>query len=193
MKVWCGFLSPLKIHRLGWVLNPQPLGPVASTLTNTPPLLISASPFISLTQKLKYIRGYLVCCFTYSATHANSHSMAPDPKGSSPYLQEPDTGTYPQPTGITLHPPANLPKIKSDQILPSMPWSLKWSLSFWFSHQNLIHIAWLSHVCHMQMSSQSPWFDLPNNILGWVQYMNLLIVNLLHTCYFIPPLSKYSL
>jgi hypothetical protein len=36
-KVCCGFLSPLKIHRLGWVLNPQPLGPVASTLTTTPP------------------------------------------------------------------------------------------------------------------------------------------------------------
>jgi hypothetical protein len=31
-KVRCGFLSPLKIHRLGRVLNPQPLGPVASTL-----------------------------------------------------------------------------------------------------------------------------------------------------------------
>jgi hypothetical protein len=25
-KVCCGFLSPLKIHRLGQVLNPQPLG-----------------------------------------------------------------------------------------------------------------------------------------------------------------------
>jgi hypothetical protein len=36
-KVCCGFASPLKIHRLGWVLNPQPLGPVASTLTTTPP------------------------------------------------------------------------------------------------------------------------------------------------------------
>jgi hypothetical protein len=36
-KVCCGFLSPLKIHLLGRVLNPQPLGPVASTLTTTPP------------------------------------------------------------------------------------------------------------------------------------------------------------
>jgi hypothetical protein len=36
-KVCCGFLSPLKIHRLGRVLNPQLLGPVASTLTTTPP------------------------------------------------------------------------------------------------------------------------------------------------------------
>jgi hypothetical protein len=25
-KVCCGFLSPLKIHRFGWVLNPQPFG-----------------------------------------------------------------------------------------------------------------------------------------------------------------------
>jgi hypothetical protein len=31
------FLSPLKIHRLGRVLNPRPLGPVVSTLANTPP------------------------------------------------------------------------------------------------------------------------------------------------------------
>jgi hypothetical protein len=37
-KVRCGFLSPLKIHRLGRVLNPQPLGPVASTLTTTAPM-----------------------------------------------------------------------------------------------------------------------------------------------------------
>jgi hypothetical protein len=37
-KVCCGFLSPLKIHRLGRVLNPQTLGPMASTLTTTPPM-----------------------------------------------------------------------------------------------------------------------------------------------------------
>jgi hypothetical protein len=36
-KVCCGFLSPLKIHRLGRDLNPQPLSSVASTLTTTPP------------------------------------------------------------------------------------------------------------------------------------------------------------
>jgi hypothetical protein len=35
-KVCCGFLSPLKIHRLGRVMNPQHLVPVASTLTTTP-------------------------------------------------------------------------------------------------------------------------------------------------------------
>jgi hypothetical protein len=36
-KVCCGFLSPLKIHSVGRVLYPQPLYPVASTLTTTPP------------------------------------------------------------------------------------------------------------------------------------------------------------
>jgi hypothetical protein len=36
-KVRCGFLLPLKIHRLGRVLNPQTLGPVTSILTTTPP------------------------------------------------------------------------------------------------------------------------------------------------------------
>jgi hypothetical protein len=35
--------------------------------------------------------------------------------------------------------PANLHKIHCDPILPSMPWSFKWSLSFWLSHQNLLH------------------------------------------------------
>jgi hypothetical protein len=37
-KVCCGFLSPLEVHCLGRT-NPQPLGPVASTLTTTPPRL----------------------------------------------------------------------------------------------------------------------------------------------------------
>jgi hypothetical protein len=36
-KVCYGFLSPLKIHRLGRVLNPQHLDPVTSTLTTTTP------------------------------------------------------------------------------------------------------------------------------------------------------------
>jgi hypothetical protein len=36
-KVCCGFLLPLKIHCLGRVWNLWPLGPVASTLTTTPP------------------------------------------------------------------------------------------------------------------------------------------------------------
>jgi hypothetical protein len=37
-KVCCGFLSPIKNHRLCRVFNPQHLGPMASTLTTTPPM-----------------------------------------------------------------------------------------------------------------------------------------------------------
>jgi hypothetical protein len=36
-------------------------------------------------------------------------------------------------------PPANLPKIHSDPILPFTPWSSEWSLSFGLSLQNLVH------------------------------------------------------
>jgi hypothetical protein len=36
-KVCCGFLSPLKNPSPRPGLNPRPLGPVASTLTTTPP------------------------------------------------------------------------------------------------------------------------------------------------------------
>jgi hypothetical protein len=36
-------------------------------------------------------------------------------------------------------PTANLPKIHSDPILSPMPWSSKWSLSFWLCCQNLVH------------------------------------------------------
>jgi hypothetical protein len=39
--------------------------------------------------------------------------------------------------------------IHSDPILPSTPWSSKWSLSFWPSHQNPVHIPLLSDECHM--------------------------------------------
>jgi hypothetical protein len=62
-------------------------------------------------------------------------------------------------------PPANLPKIHSDPILPSTPWSSKWSLSFWLSHQNPVHIPLLSHACHMSHPPHSPWFDL--SFLSW--------------------------
>jgi hypothetical protein len=70
--------------------------------------------------------------------------MAPEPEGSSPYSQGPATGPCSEPTGSNLHSPANLPKIHSDTILPSTPWSSKWSLSFWLSHQNPEHIPLLS-------------------------------------------------
>jgi hypothetical protein len=47
------------------------------------------------------------------------------------------TGPYPGSTGSNLHSPRLSPE---DPFIPSTPWSSKWSLSFWISHQNLIHI-----------------------------------------------------
>jgi hypothetical protein len=44
--------------------------------------------------------------------------MAPKPEGSSPCSQEPNTGSYSEPTEFTL-PPAILPIIHSEPILPS--------------------------------------------------------------------------
>jgi hypothetical protein len=77
---------------------------------------------------------------------------------------------------------ANIPKIHSDPILSSAPWSSKRSLSFWFSHQNLVRISLLSHECHMSRPPHSPWFDLPNNILGWETASINNLMNILHTC-----------
>jgi hypothetical protein len=50
--------------------------------------------------------------------------MVPEPEDSSPHLQEPATGPYPEPTESAPHPPANLPEIHSHPILPSTPWSV---------------------------------------------------------------------
>jgi hypothetical protein len=82
-----------------------------------------------------------------------------------------------------LNPPANLPKIHSDPILPSTSRSFEWSLSFGLCHQSRVHFSLLSHAFHMPCSPLSPWFDLPN-IWRWVQIMKLLVVQL-------PPLSRH--
>jgi hypothetical protein len=58
-KVYCGILSPLKIHRLGRVLNKQPLGPVASTLTTTPPRRQNAIINLLKTWLVHWIHGSL--------------------------------------------------------------------------------------------------------------------------------------
>jgi hypothetical protein len=50
-KVCCGFLSSIKIHRLGWVLNPQPLGPMASLIY----LLIKQFFFYNLSFIIVYL------------------------------------------------------------------------------------------------------------------------------------------
>jgi hypothetical protein len=82
--------------------------------------------------------------------------MVPEPEGSSPYLQEPATSCYPEPTGSTPHPPANLSKIHSGPIIPSMPLSSEWSLYFGLSHQNPVHFTLIFHACHVHCPPHSP-------------------------------------
>jgi hypothetical protein len=63
-----------------------------------------------------------------------------EPKGSTPHSQQPATGPYHEP--VKSNPtPAILPKIHSDPILPPMPWSSEWSLSFRLPHQHLVHFS----------------------------------------------------
>jgi hypothetical protein len=64
-----------------------------------------------------------------------TNSVAPEPAGSSPYLQEPATGPYPEPTGSIRHTPPSLPQIHSDPILPPTSPSSEGSLSLGLSHQ----------------------------------------------------------
>jgi hypothetical protein len=82
--------------------------------------------------------------------------VAPKPEDSSPCSQKPVTCSCPEPTESTL-PPANLPKIHSDPILPSTPQSSQWSLSFGIFHQNIVYFSVLSHACHMSRPPHSPW------------------------------------
>jgi hypothetical protein len=75
--------------------------------------------------------------------------VASEPEGSSPHSQQPANGPYPEPGESTAFPPANLPKVHFDPILPSTPWSSRRSLSSDLSHQILLHFSPLSHACHM--------------------------------------------
>jgi hypothetical protein len=88
--------------------------------------------------------------------------VVPEPEGSSPQSHHPANGPYPEPAESTPPPPppANLPKVSSDPVIPSSPWSSKWSFSLGLSHQNPVHVSALSRACHMPCPPHSPWFDL---------------------------------
>jgi hypothetical protein len=109
--------------------------------------------------------------------------MAPEPEGSSPH-------SWGEPGESTPRPPTNLPKVHFEPILPSMPWSVKWSFSFGLSHQNPLHLSPLSHACHMPRPPLSPWFDLLNNVWRWVQIMKLPIMMQVYKLYLLRQIIK---
>ena len=74
----------------------------------------------------------------------------------------------PVPILSQLHPvptiPSHLPKIHLNIILPYTPWSLQWSFSLRFPHQNLVHTSLFLHTCHMPRPIHSSRFYHPHNI-----------------------------
>jgi hypothetical protein len=116
--------------------------------------------------------------------------VAPELEGSPPCSQEPDTGPYPEPGESP--PSGSLPKIHMDPIRQSTSPFSKWSLSFGLPHQNLYTFL-SSRACHTPCPPHSPWFDLPNEVWGWVQIMKLSTVQPSpFSAYYIPLRSKYS-
>jgi hypothetical protein len=71
-------------------------------------------------------------------------------------------------------------------IFPFVPVSSKWPSSFWFLHQNHLHVCPLPCMCYMPCPSHPPWFDHQNNFWWWVQTMKLLMQFSLVSCYLIP-------
>jgi len=60
-----------------------------------------------------------------------------------------------------MHPvhifPPYFPKIHSNIIIPSTPWSSEWSLPFKFSKQNFVRMSHFSHACYMFASNNFRW------------------------------------
>jgi len=71
--------------------------------------------------------------------------------------------------------PPNFLKIHFNIVLPSMPWSYKWSLSLTSPYQNPVRISPLPHTCHIPRPSPSS-LDHPNNIWWGVQFMKFLVM-----------------
>jgi hypothetical protein len=120
--------------------------------------------------------------------------MVPEPEGLTSHSQQPANNPY---SARWIHStplsPPNLPKAHFEPILPSTPWSFKWSFSFGLSHQYPVHTSPLSHACHMPCPLHSPWFDLPNNIWWRLHIMKLPTVQVSpFSRYFITLGSKYS-
>ena len=62
------------------------------------------------------------------------------------------------------NPTSHFLKFRLNIILQSTPWSLKWSLSLRFPHQNPVYASALPHTRYMPRLSHSSRFYNPNNI-----------------------------
>ena len=110
------------------------------------------------------------------------------PEGSSPYLQQSAPSTYPELDQSISRCPSYCLKIHFSIILPSMPRSLKWSLSLRFPHQNPVCASPLRCTCHMPRPSHPSRFH--HLMTFGQQYESLLILPL--SCHIVPFRSKYA-
>jgi hypothetical protein len=92
-----------------------------------------------------------------------------------------DNQKCPQPVPILsqidlVHAPtSHFLKIRLNIVLPSMPWSSRWSLSLTFPHQSPVYTSPppICATCPVHLIS---WFNHPNNIGCGVQTIKLLIM-----------------
>ena len=83
----------------------------------------------------------------------------------------PATCPYPEPDQSSPCPPSRFLKIHFNVILPSMPWSAKWSFILRFPHQNPVYNSPLLHMCYMPHPSHLSQFD--HQIIFVEQYRSL--------------------
>jgi hypothetical protein len=103
-----------------------------------------------------------------------SESVAQEPEGSSPFSWQLANVPYPEPVESNPHPqPISLRSIliSSSHLHLGLPSCL---FPSGFPTKSCA-LSFLSHACHMSCPPHSPWFDLPNDIWGWVQIMKLLL------------------
>jgi hypothetical protein len=71
-KVCCRFLSPLKIHRLSQVWTHNPWGPVANTLTTTPPRQLQTANWVAVWHSFPFIPTFGSPCNTFPISTCSS-------------------------------------------------------------------------------------------------------------------------
>ena len=140
---------------------------------------------------LTYLLTYLLICLltyllTYLLTHSVEHSRSWETNKFSASQEIPRIlwnpkvhhriHMCPPPVPILsrlyrVHTPtSHFLKIRLNIILPSMPGSPKWSLSFRFPHQNPVYASSLPHTRYVPHSSHSLRFYHPKNT-GWAVHI----------------------
>jgi hypothetical protein len=110
---------------------------------------------------------------TLSQYLRRNNSVAPEPEGSSPYSQEPETGPYPEPIESlhTANHPMSLDPFRAHTTIYASVYRMVSFLRTFAPKSCTFSV--LSHACHIPRPPQSPWLDLPNDIWGCVQTMKL--------------------